>query len=252
MPPVMPGVQHVPRVEAERAIARPTKGSFLSPFWIPNRTSSRPASTRNRRSSKLAIAVTVPALVAGAIAAGTAGAWPSHPPAQPASISRQTHAPAAAAVFLAARVSSGTPRTVVLDGFARPLTAPSQRRAQQVRRHAVAALAVRRKHHKHHHRHRTARQIARRMLHRFHWSKRQFRYLDWLWNRESSWNVYASNPWSGAYGIPQAVPGAKMASAGRSWQTSARVQIRWGLRYIRARYGSPRRAWGHEISLGWY
>jgi hypothetical protein len=98
----------------------------------------------------------------------------------------------------------------------------------------------------------TPRQIARRLLHRFHWSKRQFRYLNPLWDRESSWNVYASNPYSGAYGIPQAVPGAKMATAGRHWQTSARTQIKWGLRYIKDQYGSPRAAWDHELATGWY
>jgi hypothetical protein len=90
------------------------------------------------------------------------------------------------------------------------------------------------------------------MLHHFGWSKRQFKYLDRLWDRESGWNVHATNPYSGAYGIPQAVPGSKMASAGPRWQSSAKTQIRWGLRYIRGRYGSPARAWEHEISVGWY
>jgi hypothetical protein len=100
----------------------------------------------------------------------------------------------------------------------------------------------------------TARDIARTMMHhRFHWlPRRQFRYLNWLWNRESGWNVYASNPYSAAYGIPQAVPGSKMSSAGPNWPSSARTQIRWGLRYIRDRYGSPRAAWDHEVNDGWY
>jgi hypothetical protein len=98
----------------------------------------------------------------------------------------------------------------------------------------------------------TARQVARTLLHQFGWSKRQFRYLDPLWSRESSWNVRAENLYSGAYGIPQAVPGDKMASAGRHWRTSARTQILWGLRYIKDRYGSPRAAWSHELATGWY
>ncbi len=97
------------------------------------------------------------------------------------------------------------------------------------------------------------REIAWRMIPSFGWKSRyQFRYVNWLWNRESSWNVHATNPSSGAYGIPQAVPGAKMSSAGRNWQSSATVQIRWGLRYIRAVYGSPQRAWAHECAYGWY
>lgn len=91
------------------------------------------------------------------------------------------------------------------------------------------------------------------MQQRFNWRPRyQFRYLNKLWMRESSWNPYATNPYSGAYGIPQAVPGSKMATAGRNWRTSARTQIRWGLRYIRGRYGTPRKAWAHECADGWY
>lgn len=98
----------------------------------------------------------------------------------------------------------------------------------------------------------TPRQVARQMLGSFGWSQRQFPYLNWLWNAESGWNVYAQNPYSGAYGIPQALPGAKMATAGPDWRTSARTQIRWGLRYIRGTYGSPRLAWDHEVAYGWY
>ena len=64
--------------------------------------------------------------------------------------------------------------------------------------------------------------------------------------------MHAENVYSGAYGIPQAVPGAKMSSAGPHWQTSARTQILWGLDYIKARYGSPLRAWEHEVGVGWY
>ena len=98
-----------------------------------------------------------------------------------------------------------------------------------------------------------ARAVARRMLPRFPWSvRKQFRYLNWLWNRESGWNKYARNPYSGAYGIPQALPGSKMASAGPNWRSNATTQIRWGLRYIRARYGSPRRAWNHSQATGWH
>jgi hypothetical protein len=100
---------------------------------------------------------------------------------------------------------------------------------------------------------RTPRQIAEAMLPSFHWSvSRQFKYLNWLWERESSWNKYAYNPYSGAYGIPQALPGSKMASAGPNWRSNAATQIRWGLRYIKARYGSPRRAWVHSQATGWY
>ena len=72
-----------------------------------------------------------------------------------------------------------------------------------------------------------------------------------LWNRESHWRVTASNP-DGAYGIPQALPGSKMASAGPDWQTNATTQILWGLGYIKARYSTPCGAWAHSQATGWY
>jgi hypothetical protein len=80
----------------------------------------------------------------------------------------------------------------------------------------------------------------------------QFSCLDSLWQRESGWSVSASNASSGAYGIPQALPGSKMASVGPDWQTSAETQIKWGLQYIDSTYGSPCGAWSHEESSGWY
>ena len=95
-------------------------------------------------------------------------------------------------------------------------------------------------------------QIALAMLASYGWSSGQFTCLDALWQQESGWNVYASNPGSGAYGIPQALPGSKMASAGPDWETDAATQIRWGLSYIQATYGSPCAAWSHEESTGWY
>ena len=95
-------------------------------------------------------------------------------------------------------------------------------------------------------------QAAQGMLGSFGWSSSQFSCLQPLWNAESGWNVSASNPSSGAYGIPQALPGSKMASAGPDWQTSAATQIRWGLGYIQSTYGSPCAAWSHEQAYGWY
>jgi len=95
-------------------------------------------------------------------------------------------------------------------------------------------------------------QIAEAMLASFGWSSSQFSCLDPLWAHESGWSVTAYNPGSGAYGIPQAVPGDKMASAGPDWQISAATQIKWGLEYIQATYGSPCAAWDHELATGWY
>ena len=100
---------------------------------------------------------------------------------------------------------------------------------------------------------RTPRGIAKAMLrHRFDWKAWQFKYLNRLWATESGWDRYASNPYSGAYGIPQAVPGSKMSSAGPGWQWNARTQIRWGLRYIQDRYRTPYWAWRHQHYCGWY
>jgi resuscitation-promoting factor RpfB len=95
-------------------------------------------------------------------------------------------------------------------------------------------------------------QIALGLLSKFGWSDDQFSCLNSLWTEESGWNVDASNPTSGAYGIPQALPGSKMASAGPDWETDATTQITWGLEYIQQTYGSPCGAWDHEEADGWY
>ncbi|HWL76102.1 lytic transglycosylase domain-containing protein [Microbacterium sp.] len=97
-----------------------------------------------------------------------------------------------------------------------------------------------------------AQATARGMLGSYGWGDDQFGCLYNLWQRESGWNYQAYNASSGAFGIPQALPGSKMASAGADWQTSARTQIAWGLGYISGRYGTPCNAWGHSQSVGWY
>ncbi len=94
--------------------------------------------------------------------------------------------------------------------------------------------------------------IARDMMAaRYGWGDDQFGCLVALWNKESGWNVTAGNP-GGAYGIPQALPGSKMSSAGADWQTSAATQISWGLGYIAGRYGTPCGAWAHFQANNWY
>lgn len=86
----------------------------------------------------------------------------------------------------------------------------------------------------------------------FGWSDNDFNCLVKLWNRESGWNPYAHNSRSGAYGIPQALPGSKMASSGSDYLTNYKTQINWGLNYIKSRYGSPSVAWNHSQTKGWY
>ena len=73
-----------------------------------------------------------------------------------------------------------------------------------------------------------------------------------LWDRESGWDESAYNEGSGAYGIPQSLPGDKMAANGDDWETNPATQIAWGLDYIEGRYDSPCGAWSHSESNGWY
>lgn len=84
------------------------------------------------------------------------------------------------------------------------------------------------------------------------WGADQLTCLISLWQKESNWNSTAENPSSGAYGIPQSLPGTKMASAGADWRTNPATQIKWGLSYIAERYQTPCGAWGHSVAVGWY
>ncbi len=139
---------------------------------------------------------------------------------------------------------------------------PGSQPAKRLRPHQHPGHRSHRRHghrgHRHHRRRhihwlpRRPRRIAWSLLAAFHWAHRQFRYLDLLWSRESGWNRFACNPYSGAYGIPQALPASKMASAGPDWRSSARTQILWGMGYIRSTYVTPFRAWLHEVHYGWY
>ncbi len=96
------------------------------------------------------------------------------------------------------------------------------------------------------------RTIAMSMLGNYGWTSDQFSCLDDLWTSESNWNPYSQNVSSGAYGIPQALPAQKMASAGSDWRTNPATQIRWGLQYIRSSYGSPCAAWYFKAANSWY
>jgi hypothetical protein len=95
----------------------------------------------------------------------------------------------------------------------------------------------------------TARQMA---ASQYGWGDGEFSCLESLWNKESGWNYQAYNSGSGATGIPQSLPGNKMASAGADWQTNATTQIAWGLGYIAGSYGTPCAAWGHSQATDWY
>ncbi|AWB95305.1 hypothetical protein DCE93_06230 [Agromyces badenianii] len=95
----------------------------------------------------------------------------------------------------------------------------------------------------------TARALAES---KYGWGESQFQCLDRLWQKESGWSYTAYNASSGATGIPQSLPGSKMASAGADWQSNAATQISWGLDYIARGYGAPCTAWSHSQSVNWY
>jgi uncharacterized protein YabE (DUF348 family) len=98
----------------------------------------------------------------------------------------------------------------------------------------------------------SVKEIGQQMAAARGWTGQEWTCLDLLWERESGWNPQAANPTSSAYGIPQALPGSKMSSAGADWATNPATQIEWGLGYIADRYGTPCNAWGHSESVGWY
>jgi len=87
------------------------------------------------------------------------------------------------------------------------------------------------------------------MQQEYNWNNQQFVCLNALWQKESNWKTTAHNKSSGAYGIPQALPGSKM---GKGWKNNPQVQIRWGLKYISNRYQAPCGAWKHFKRYNWY
>ena len=90
------------------------------------------------------------------------------------------------------------------------------------------------------------------VLNKYLWSESDYQALVNLWERESNWNANAHNKSSGAHGIPQSLPASKMSSEGSDYYTNGYTQIRWGLKYIKERYGSPSSAWQHFQNKNWY
>jgi hypothetical protein len=273
------GGRPVPGAETERATARPHRRFPLS----AKRTPTRIPDTLTRLLAGAAIAAAGTALAAaGVVGAGTAGPLSGTPGHLAAGHPHAVH-PLAAAVTTAA---PGWPAgTITLTAYGAPGSQPRPaRHGPGPEQHHPGRHHARQHHARQHHRgwhqpgrhrpgphhrrwhqpgrhrpgqhrpglYRTPQQIAWTLLPSFHWAPWQFHFLDLLWIRESGWNPYASNPASGAYGIPQAMPGDKMASAGPDWRSSARTQILWGMGYIRGRYVTPYQAWQHELRYGWY
>ena len=84
------------------------------------------------------------------------------------------------------------------------------------------------------------------------WTENDFNCLVKLVEKESSWNPNAVNKSSGAAGLFQALPASKMASEGSDYMTNYKIQVKWGLKYIKNRYGTPANAWAHSQQKGWY
>ena len=143
-------------------------------------------------------------------------------------------------------VAAGTTRPVVRDGFTitkppppPPVVVVAEKAPSAARAAGVPDPG-------------SAKAIAYDMVMARGWGEDQFNCLVSLWNKESGWDYTADNPSSSAYGIPQSLPGDKMASAGADWATNPATQITWGLSYIEGRYGTPCGAWAASESQGWY
>jgi hypothetical protein len=93
---------------------------------------------------------------------------------------------------------------------------------------------------------------AQAIAHRMIPDAAQYNAFNNIVSHESGWNPSATNASSGAYGLVQALPASKMASAGSDWKTNPATQIKWGLDYMNSRYGSPVQAWNFWQANGWY
>ena len=125
--------------------------------------------------------------------------------------------------------------------FARARATAAERAAREQARAGILARAQS-----------NPRAVARLLVADRGWPSAQFTCLDSLWAKESGWRWNADNASSDAYGIPQALPGSKMASFGSDWATNPITQIKWGLQYISGRYGTPCAAWAQSQASNWY
>ena len=177
---------------------------------------------------------------------------------QPEPVTQQEHgvrASARAAVERAAaagRASRATERTKQAEQAAERAASTERERAAKAAAQARAAGRTAERARATRATSRDPKGAARAMIGEYGWGAGQFGCLEALWEKESGWKVRADNPSSSAYGIPQALPGRKMASAGSDWRTNPVTQIRWGLGYIRDVYGSPCGAWQHSRAHNWY
>ena len=90
------------------------------------------------------------------------------------------------------------------------------------------------------------------VISKYRWKSKDYDNLVKLWNRESSWNAKAYNKRTNSCGIPQAHPCSKIKTFGSDYKTNCKVQIKWGLNYIKKRYNTPTKAWKHFKKTRWY
>ena len=225
----------------------------------PRRGPSRPLRTLAHPASLVALAVAVGVGAAGAAQASGRLDVVGASSAVLSQVSLLGQAPAAAA----------EPATVILDGGA--LERTERREQAQLRHQAVATGVAELRAQKARLAKEAAakaaaakaaaqvaaaksdpRGVAADMAASRGWTGEQFTCLKVLWEKESNWRWHAVNPSSGAYGIPQALPDYKMASAGSDWATNPTTQIKWGLAYIDERYGNPCNALYFHRGHNWY
>jgi len=224
-------------------------------FPLPSFFSGKRARVATVAAAGTLTLATVISAAAAALPATSAAAASSTSSASPAAFDHRqvvaAHAVGTAAATAAKEVASAK-TAAAKAAAAKAAAAKAAHKAALAKAAAAKAAAAKAAAAKAAHPAGSPRQIATQMLGQFGWKTSQFSCLEPLWYHESGWNPSAENPSSGAYGIPQALHGSMMASAGSDWRTNPATQIRWGLTYIHDRYGSPCGAWSHEQSANWY
>jgi hypothetical protein len=239
-----------PRADSAQATPREVGTLRTRPFSARS-FRPRPLQVGLRTGAAVGVLLAVSATVVTVQADGRAAAEPGSALAltaltlDPASASAPTAASSTSVPAAPGSAASPSSIPAAVDTDAVQLRAAREKAAVQNRAAAAAAQAARNAQ-------RDPRGAARAMLADHGWGAGQFACLDSLWAKESGWRPTARNTSSGAYGIPQALPATKLASAGADWQTNPVTQIRWGLTYIKTSYGSPCAAWSHSRAMNWY
>jgi len=216
------------------------------------RTVLKKAAGLRSTSQRLAVTAGVLALVVGAGAAGQAAGQGSGQGIDAAQISLSTpETGAGASPGVAADALTPTAKpSIAAKAAAKPAAKPAPVTAQSAKvapaKPAAPAKPVAVNDPA------AAQAYAASLLSSFGWGPEEMDSLRILWTRESNWTTTAMNASSGAYGIVQSLPGDKMATEGADWQTNYKTQIRWGLNYIKERYGSPSAALSFHYANNWY